>query len=283
MYRSILTQTTVLLAFGAACAFADSGYSQPGYTPSLPPLTKTPAQLEGVGVDEQLGHPVDLDLTFTDEQGQIVKLGDFFHKNRPVLLNLVYYNCPQLCTLILNGQTQAMRQIPWTPGKEYEVVTISIDPRETPEMARQKKSVYLNSYARTTDGWHFLTDHDNDAKKLAEQVGFHYRYDPRIEQYAHVAAIMILSPSGKMARYLYGVNFRPVDLRFGLAEASEGRSVLTIQKVLLFCYHYDPNENKYVLFATNFMRVGGALTVLLVGFFLYKMIRLERARKERLA
>jgi protein SCO1/2 len=183
-----------------------------------------------------------------------------------------------LCTLVLNGQTEAMRAIPWTPGKEYEVVTISIDPRESFDVARKKKAIYMGSYDRPAPGWHFLVDHDGNAKKLAEMAGFHYRYDPRIEQYAHAAAIMVLTPEGRMARYLYGVRFSPRDLRFALAEASEGRSTMAIEKILLFCYHYDPKAGAYVLFATNLMRAGGLLTVGLIVIFLTRMFRADRKR-----
>jgi protein SCO1/2 len=188
-----------------------------------------------------------------------------------------------LCNLVLNGQIEAMREIPWTPGKEYEVVTISIDPREAFNVAREKKAVYVGSYDRPAPGWHFLTDHKGNAKRLAEQVGFNYRYDSRIEQYAHPAAIMVLTPAGKMARYLYGVRFKARDVRFALAEASEGRSTLSVEKLLLYCYQYDPQSNSYVLFAANFMRAGGILTVLVLGAFLYRMIRQDRASRPVLA
>ena len=272
-----------LLALGSTCAFAQYKPRPEPEIPAADAANRIPAQLVGVGIDEHLGRIIDLDLTFNDEDGKIVKLRDFFDKGRPVLLDLVYYNCPQLCTLILNRQVEIMKQMPQTPGKEYEVVTISIDPRETPEIARQKKASYLTSYGRPAPGWHFLTDRDDNAKRLAELIGYHYRWDPRIQQYAHVAGIMILTPEGKMARYLYGINYRALDLRFGLAEAAESRSTPTIEKVLLFCYHYDPVQNKYVLFASNFMEAGGALTVLILGFFLFRMFRAEHRRKEHFA
>lgn len=272
-----------LFALGSACAFAQYINRPSGAIPATDPKDRLPAQLVGVGIEEHLGRTIDLDLTFNDEDGKVVKLRDFFNKGRPVLLDLVYYNCPQLCTLILNRQVEIMKQMPWTPGNQYEIVTISIDPRETPEDARKKKASYLASYGKPADGWHFLTDRDDNAKRLAELIGYHYRWDPRIQQYAHLAGIMILTPEGKMARYLYGINYRALDLRFGLAEAAENRSTITIEKVLLFCYHYDPVQNKYVLFATNFMEAGGALTVLVLGFFLFRMFREERRRKERFA
>jgi protein SCO1 len=283
-------RTLVLgMALAVMATTASAQYRMPklGNQGSLPANVR-PTQLEGVGVDERLGASVDLNLTFTAENGYPVRLGDYFHQGRPVILNLVYYNCPMLCTLILNGQTEAMRNIPWTPGKDYEVVTISIDPRETFADAKKKKAVYLASYERPAPGWHFLTDltqggQENNVKKLAEQVGFNYKYDPRIEQYAHPAAIMVLTPEGRVARYLYGIRYSPRDLRFAMAEASVGRSTMALEKILLFCYHYDPKASGYVLFALNLMRAGGVVTVIAILFFLRFMFRAERVRKARLA
>jgi protein SCO1/2 len=266
----------VLLLLPAA--FAQKWTESTGEPGPLPPNIRPP-QLVGVEVEEHLNLPVDLSLEFIAENGYPVKLGEYFHKGRPVILDLVYYTCPMLCNLILNGQTEAMREIPWTPGNEYEVVTISINPEEGFDKARQKKAVYLGSYDRPAPGWHFLTAKNDNAKKLAEQVGFHYRYDPRIGQYAHPSAIMVLTPEGRVARYLYGIQFRPRDLRFALAEASEGRITMALEKVLLFCYHYDPKAGAYVLFATNVMRGGGILTVILIAFYLRRMFRAERNRR----
>ena len=243
----------------------------------LPPGV-TPRVLEGVGVDEHLGRAVDLNLQFVDEGGYPVTLQSLFHKDRPVILDLVYYTCPMLCNLILNGQVDAMKDLAWTPGKEYEVVTISINPQESFDLARHKKQAYLDTYGRSAPGWHFLTDYHGNAKRLAEQVGFHYRYDPKQEQYAHASAIMVLTPEGKMARYLYGIRFRSRDLRFALTEASEGRSTPTIDRILLWCYHYDPQSSSYVLFAQNVMKAGGVLTILIIGFFLWRLFRGERLR-----
>jgi len=282
MFRT-LSIPAALLALGSTCAFAQYKPRAEKEISAADAANRIPAQLVGVGIEEHLGRAIDLDLTFNDENGKAVKLRDFFNKGRPVLLDLVYFNCPQLCTLILNRQVEIMRQMPQTPGKEYEVVSISIDPRETPEIASQKKATYLASYGKPAPGWHFLTDRDDNAKRLAELIGYHYRWDPRIQQYAHLAGIMILTPEGKMARYLYGINYRALDLRFGLAEAAESRSTSTIDKVLLFCYHYDPVENKYVLFANNFMKAGGVLTILILGGFLFRMFRAEHRRKERFA
>lgn len=257
---------------------AQSMYRNPGYAVSELPPNQRPAQLEGVGIDEKLESQIDLGLEFIAEDGYPHKLREYFQQGRPVILDLVYYDCPQLCTLILNEQVRVMRDIEWTPGKEYEVVTISIDPREAFDKAREKKAAYLSSFDRPAPGWHFLTDHKGNAARLAKQVGFNYKYDARIEQYAHPAAIMVLTPQGKMARYLYGITYKARDLRFALAEASENRISMAIEKVLLLCYMYDPNASRYVLFATNFMKAGGVVVMALFGLFWWKMMRAERER-----
>ncbi len=247
--------------------------------PGALPVGVKPAMLEGVGIEEHLGRQVDLNLQFTAESGYPVALSEYFHKGRPVILDLIYYSCPNLCTLVLNGQTQAMREIlPWTPGNEYEVVTISIDPQESFDLARKKKAIYTSSFDHPAPGWHFLCDRDGNAKKLAELVGYKYRWDDRTQQFAHAAGIMVLTPEGKVARYLYGASFHPRDLRFALAEASENRTTMAVQKILLYCYHYDPQAGGYVLFATNLMRIGGVLTVLFIGFFLRRMYVAEHKK-----
>jgi protein SCO1/2 len=267
-----------LAAMTAACAFSQSLYRNPGYVPSELAPNQVPPQLQGVGIDEKLGNQVDLDLEFVAEDGYPHKLREYFYKDRPVILDLVYYDCPQLCTLILNEQARVMRDIDWTPGNQYEIVTISIDPREAFDKARKKKAMYLSSYDRPAPGWHFLTDKDGNAARLAKQVGFNYKYDPRIEQYAHPAAIMVLTPQGKMARYLYGITYKALDLRLALTEASENRTSISVEKVLLLCYMYDPHASRYVLFATNFMKAGGVLILALLGLFMWRMIRADRAR-----
>ncbi|MCL4850844.1 MAG: SCO family protein [Bryobacteraceae bacterium] len=237
-----------------------------------------PAELEGVGVVERIGDSIDLGLAFTDETDRSVALREYFSSDRPVVLNLVYYNCPMLCNLVLNGQTSTLRQIPWTPGNEFEIVTISIDPSETHELARSKKQAYLDLYKRPAPGWHFLADRDGNVKKLAEQVGFRYRYDDTQKQYAHAAALMVLTPEGKISRYLYGIQYKARDLRLALTEAAESKFGFSIDRILLYCFHYDPNLRSYVLFATNIMRAGGVLVMLVLGFFLWRLFRAERYR-----
>ncbi|MEQ1884098.1 MAG: SCO family protein [Bryobacteraceae bacterium] len=279
--RASTIRTEAAVAVAAVLLCAPSMFAQKWRDlaePGALPANQRPAQLVGVDVAERLNQQVDLDLEFIAENGYPVKLRDYFSKGKPVILDLVYYNCPMLCTLILNGQVEAMRDVPWTPGNEYEVVTISINPEEGYDVAKKKKQIYLASYDRPASGWHFLVDKGGNAKRLADMVGYHYKYDPQVGQYAHPSVIMVLTPEGQVARYLYGVRYKASDLRFALAEASEGRSTMALEKFLLLCYHYDPKSHAYVLFAQNFMRAGGILTVTLIGLFLFSMFRKERAR-----
>ncbi len=237
-----------------------------------------PPELKGVGVEEKLGQPVDLNLTFTAEDGYPVALREFFKSGKPVILDLVYYTCPMLCTRVLNGQVEALRGLDGTPGKDFEVLTISIDPRDTFDLAQKKKASYLASYGRPAPGWHFLTDDKRDVAKLASEVGFGYRFDERQGQYAHPAVIVVLTPEGKVSRYLYGIEFKPQDVRLALAEAAAGRAGIS-ERILLYCVHYDPQAGGYVLFAANLMRAAGALTVVVLALVLWGLWRKERRRR----
>jgi protein SCO1/2 len=242
----------------------------------LPAEEPLPAELAGVGIQEKLGAQIDLNLTFTAENGYQVPLKQFFAPGRPVLLNLVYYQCPMLCNLVLNAQTGTLREIPWTPGREFEIVTISIDPAETFDLAARKRQTYLAGYERPAPGWHFLADHQGNARKLADQVGFRYRWDAQTQQFAHAAAIMFLTPDGRVSRYLYGIRFPARDMRLALTEASQSKFGLSVDRLLLYCFHYDPQARSYVLAAANVMRAGGALTVVVLAFVLWRLWRFER-------
>lgn len=236
-----------------------------------------PSELVGVDVVEHIGQKVDLDLQFTAENGYQVPLRQYFSKGKPVLLNFVYYRCPMLCNLVLNGQTAALRELAWTAGKEFEIVTISIAPEEQFNLAQAKKKFYLETYERDAgNGWHFLTDYQGNTKRLADQVGFSYRWDEKTQQWAHTAAIMTLTPDGRISRYLYGVRFAQRDLRLGLTEASEGKLGSMGDKLLLFCFHYDPAAKGYVPFARNIMKIAGGLMVLVMGLVLRFLFRRER-------
>src|SRR5271165_7042229 len=215
-----------------------------------PASQMSPADLSNVGIDQRLDQPVPLDLQFKDETGKTVKLGDYFHSGRPVILNLVYYTCPMLCGEELAGEASALGVLRFTPGNEYEVVSVSFNPDETPKDAGEKKQVYvarMNEHLerRTNgDGWHFLTGQQAEIKQLAEAVGFRYRRDPRTRQFIHAAVIMIVTPTGKIAQYYYGVEFSPKDIRLGLIEASQDKIGTLVDQVLLYCYHYDPSTGR---------------------------------------
>ena len=236
-----------------------------------------PKELDQVGVTEHLNQQVDLDLTFIAEDGYPHALKEYFHSGRPVVLNLVYYTCKMLCNIVLNAQVQSLRKIDWTPGEQYEIVTVSIDPAENFQLAREKKASYLESYGRPAPGWHFLADNGGNVRQLARQVGFGYKFDEGTAQYAHPAVVFILTPEGKMSRYLYGVQFKPLDVRLALTEAAEGKFGVT-ERILLFCFHYDPAAKGYVPFAQNIMKSSGVFTILVMGFFLYRFWRRERIR-----
>jgi protein SCO1/2 len=236
--------------------------------------------LDRIGVDEHLEGLVPLDVDFRDHEGREVKLSDYFDGKRPVLLTFAYHSCPTLCSMVLDAVVKGIVEVPWTAGDEYEIVTISIDPRDTPEAAGEKRRELLEDYGRDAaeHGWHFLVGEDEDIRRVADAVGFRYFYDSSQEQYGHPAAIMFLTPDAKVARYLYGLEFVPSDIRMALLEASQGRSISTTEQILLYCYAYDPNANSYVLMATRVMQAGGVLTMLVLGTFLAVLFRRERRR-----
>jgi protein SCO1/2 len=230
-----------------------------------------PKQLEGVGITEHPGGRLPLNLEFKDEEGETVRLSQYFPGDRPVILTLGYFTCPMLCPLVLNALVDGLKGIPWTPGREFEIVTVSIDPLDTPILAKLKKENYLTEYGRpgAAGGWHFLTGREENIKKLADAIGFNYRYIKERGQYAHAAGIFLAAPDGRMARYLYGVQYPSKTLRLALAEAGKGSIGTTVDQVLLFCFHYDAQEGRYTLVASNLMRLGGAATALVVGVWLF--------------
>jgi len=241
-----------------------------------------PAALQGVGIDQRLNEQVPLDLVFRDEDGKSVKLSDY-SGNKPIILALVYYQCPMLCTLTLNGLVRAMRMLSFDAGKQYSVVTVSFDPRETPALAAAKKSQYIGDYRRAgaADGWHFLTGNEASIQALTQAVGFHYKFDQQSGQYAHATGLVILTPQGRIARYFYGVEFPPRDLRLALVEASANKIGSPVDEVLLFCFHYDPSTGKYSLVITRVIQLAGACTVLVMGLFIGLMVWRERNSRLR--
>jgi protein SCO1 len=242
-----------------------------------PPASVRPPYLENVGIEQHLDGQVPPDLSFVDDTGHSVKLGDYFGK-KPLILNLVYYNCTMLCGEALAGLTGAMKMVKFDLGKEFEVVTISFNPQETPGIAAAKKKDYLARYGRpgAASGWHFLTGPPESINALTQAVGFQYQYDPKINQYAHVTAIIVLTPQGRISRYFYGVDFPPKDLRMGLVEASEGKIGNAVDQVLLYCYHYNPATGKYGAVVNNILRLGAGVTIVFLGALLLILFRLDK-------
>jgi protein SCO1/2 len=262
----------LLLMRGVALA-ADAALEPP---PEAAPEDTRPAPLREVAIDQRLDAAVPLDLPFRDESGAPVTLGQYFGP-RPVILSLVYYECPMLCTLVLNGLVRALRTLTFEPGHEFEIVTVSFDPHDTPELATKKKAAYLGEYARpgADQAWHFLTGDQEAITRLAQSVGFHYSYVPEEKQFAHAAAIMVLTPDGRISRYFFGVEYSGRDLRFGLIDAAERKIGTVVDHLLLYCYRYDPATGRYGAVAMNLIRGGGVLTVVALGAFILIMRRRE--------
>ena len=264
--------------FAAAVPQGISSPSQNSYTVQTTNLRSVlPGALQGVGIDQRLNQSVPLNLVFKDETGHRAPLSTYFH-DRPVLLALVYFQCPMLCTRILNGVVDSLKEVPFTPGRDFEVVTVSFDPKDTPELAAAKKKTYLAHYGRqgTESGWHFLTGDDSNIRALTQAVGFHYRYDPATGQFAHASAIMLLTPAGRLSRYFYGVEYAPKDVRLGLVEASHEKIGSAVDQILLFCYHYDASTGKYGAVAMNTERMGAAAFLLLAAGGLFLLWRRDR-------
>jgi protein SCO1/2 len=240
-----------------------------------------PKALKDIGIDQKLNDTIPLDAVFKDEQGREVRLGQFF-KGKPVVLSLVYYACPMLCNQVLNGMMGSFRQVSFNIGEQFEVVTVSFDPHETPELAATKKATYIKAYNRpgAEAGWHFLTGDEANIRRLAAAVGFRYAWDEPTKQFAHASGIMILTPEGKLARYFYGIDYRPRDVRLGLVEASQNKIGTPVDALMLYCFHYDPATGKYGAIVINIVRVAGAATIfLMVGMILF--LRRRGGRQER--
>ncbi|MGZ4788951.1 MAG: SCO family protein [Terriglobales bacterium] len=270
--------TLVLMAGLSASALALGVFKGPEGTTNPPPDV-----LKKVGIEQRLNQQIPLDLKFRDESGREVKLGDYFGQ-RPVVLSMVYYECPMLCGEVLNGEASVFSALKFDIGKEFEVVTVSFDPTETPDLARAKKHNFVARYGRPggDQGWHFLTGDKASIDALTKAVGFNYAWDRDTKQFAHAAAIMVVTPDGRLAQYFYGVEYSPKDLRFGLVQASQNKIGNVVDQVLLYCYHYDPRTGKYGPVISRALSIGGGLTVLILGGFLIIMFRLEPKNRDAL-
>ena len=245
-----------------------------------------PKALADVGIEQRLNEQLPLDAVFKNENGESVKLGDYFGK-KPVLLSLVYYECPMLCNQVLNGMVTNFRVLKFQPGQEFEVVTVSFDSRETPALAQAKKKTYVDYLAAEkregiARGWHFLTGDEANIKRLTEAIGFRYRYDSETNQFAHASGIFVATPEGKLARYFYGIEYAPRDVRLGLIEASENKIGSSVDQLLLYCYHYNPATGKYgALVMTRLVPIGGIATVLAIGVLFLVMVLVMRKRERQ--
>lgn len=236
-----------------------------------------PEVLKKIGIEQKLGEQVPLDLEFRDEAGHMVPLQQYFGEN-PVILSLVYYNCPMLCNLVLNELSRSLKPLSFSAGEEFDIISLSFDHRETAALAAEKKKNYLKDYDRAgaERGWHFLTGDSANIAQLAEAVGFRFQYDPVTGQFAHAGGIMVLTPQGKLARYFYGVDYPSRDVRLSLVEASENKIGSPVDQLLLYCYHYDPMTGKYGLVIMNVLRLAGIATVLVLAAFVIVMLRRDR-------
>jgi protein SCO1 len=257
----------VLLSIGAAAQNMNTGMLSP-------PANVRPPGLKNVGIQQNLNQQIPPDLQFRDEAGKAVRLSEYFGR-KPMILNLVYYNCPMLCGEVLSGLETALKPLKFDVGKEFDILTISFDPRETPELAAKKKAEYLKRYGRAGagNGWHFLTGPKESIDALTKAAGFQYEYDPNTGQFAHTTAIMILTPEGRISQYYYGVEFAPKDLRLGLVQASNEKIGNVVDEVLLYCYHYDPQAGKYSATVFRIMRLAALATMLAVGALMVVLIR----------
>jgi len=277
---SFSTIRTILIVL----VFASAALAQPfrGQMGSLssPPTDKRPPMLKQVGIEQHLDGQIPPGLAFRDESGKAVHLGDYFGK-KPAIPNLVYYQCPMLCGEVLSGMTSSLGMVNFDIGKEFDVITVSIDPREGPDLAIEKKNTFIQRYRRAgaEKGWHFLTGNQENITALAKAAGFGYEYDEATGQFAHATAIMVLTPEGRISRYLYGVEYPPKDVRLALVEASQHKIGGVVDQILLYCYHYNPATGKYGAIIANVLRIAGGVTVLIIGTFMFVMFRRDTVAK----
>ena len=272
-FRSVfLIAMSVLLASVVVSAQGEA----PGLRPAQgPPSSQMPEPLQKVAFEQRLDQQLPLELPFRDETGKAVRLGDYFGR-KPVVLAFVYYECPMLCTQVLNGLESALRVLNESVGKEFDVVTVSFDPRETPVLAAGKKLAYLDRYKRAgaEQGWHFLTGEQAAIDALTKAAGFSFYWDEQSQQFAHASGIVVATPAGKLSRYFLGIDYSPRDLKFALMESSKERIGTLADQLLLYCYHYDPATGNYGFVAMRAVRIGGAVTLMaLVGFVFVSLRR----------
>jgi protein SCO1/2 len=258
-------------------------YSPRTYDPSASVTTGLPDALTTIGIEQKLGEQLPLETELKNEDGSAVKLGDYFNHGRPVILALVYYECPMLCNQVLNGLTGSLKGISLDAGKDFDVVALSFDARENdrPDLAKGKKASYVERYGRSgsENGWHFLTGTQEAIEKITSAAGFNFKWDKKSEQFAHAAGVMIVTPSGRMSRYFYGIDYAPRDIKFGLMESGENKVGNPAEKLLLYCYHYDPATGKYGFAILNIIRLGGVATLMGLGAMVFVFWRRNKKKE----
>jgi protein SCO1/2 len=280
----MLCGRSILVLCLAACFVAAASSARADLPPfsqaqEKRPVTNAPLQkLEGVGMDQRLGNQIPLDLVFKDEAGKPVKLGQYFDGKKPVVLTLVYYGCPMLCTMVLNDLNRSLNGLNLSAGDDFQIVTVSFDPREGPKEAADKKATYMQSYRRphAEEGWHFLTGDEATIHQLTEAVGFHYKFDEKFQQYIHPSGITLLTPTGVISRYFFGIDYGLKDLKLSLQEASGNKIGSLTDQILLYCFHYDETTGKYSLMVVRMVQVGAVMTLMGLGAFWFTMFRRER-------
>jgi protein SCO1 len=263
----------ISIAMLATCAFLCMSSARAEYVVEHRETSNTtPSELQDVGIDEHRGAHLNLDLDFQNASGQTVKLGEYFNHGRPVLMAMVYFDCPNLCNMQLDGYVDVFKKMNLTLGKDFDLVAVSMDPHESAELAATKLKKFGN-------GWNFLVGRTENVHELAKELGFKYKWDPNLKQFSHASATYLLTPTGEISRYIYGIDFAPETLRLGLVEAGKGLIGTVVDQIVLFCFQFNPNKNKYVLYSFNLMRIGGLLTILLLSVFLIPPWWRERQRR----
>jgi len=284
----LLLSLSILLLATNVSAQKSEHYNSPLYSPKTYDPNQAgvssglPTVLKSVGIEQKLNEQLPLSAEFKDENGNVVKLGDYFGKEKPVILALVYYECPMLCNEVLNGLTGSLKGISFDAGREFEVVAISFDVRENdkPDLAKNKKASYLNRYARlgAENGWHFLTGTQGEIDRVTQAVGFNYQFDEATNQFAHAGGVMVITPEGKISRYLYGIDYAPKDLKFALMDSAEGKIGNPAEQLYLYCFHYNPATGKYGLEILSVLRLMAIATIIGIGGMLFVFWRSNKKR-----
>jgi protein SCO1/2 len=273
-----------VLFFSLGC-WAHEGAPEP-YSKEPAPLvaSEVPKEIQNVGIKEHLGDQVDLNMTFKDEDGKTVQLTQYIDGSKPVIISPVYYNCPRLCNFHLNGMTEALQKVDWNPGEKYQMIAVSFDAKETPDLALKKKANYMKLYNRpgTEGGWHFLTADQKTIDQLTKELGFEFKWNEESKEWSHASAAIVISPTGKITRYLPGIIFEPKTVKLALTEAGEGKIGSFVDSLVLYCFHYNPHKSEYTLAAFQLMKLGGLLMVIVLAIWLVPVwIRAWKAENPR--